>query len=165
MYLITDFSNMFKVITIEALTRKIAPFSRIQCLSTVVQTKTNERLHSFRTNEVSPLKHSTENLAQYYKLNTEVKKQLFSHGGFPKAYETQIKTFAETCIMVREPAINIMTCLNALDYEKPIVRFVMYGKKGNGKSLSLAHLIHYAFEAGFLLVHVPWVSVSNKIFI
>lgn len=30
------------------------------------------------------------------------------------------------------------------------------GANGTGKSLTLAHLIHYGSTAGFILVHVPW---------
>lgn len=30
------------------------------------------------------------------------------------------------------------------------------GENGSGKSLTLAHLLHYAHEQGFLIVHVPW---------
>jgi hypothetical protein len=30
------------------------------------------------------------------------------------------------------------------------------GESGCGKSLTLAHLLHYGFASGFLLVHVPW---------
>ncbi|XP_052739608.1 28S ribosomal protein S29, mitochondrial isoform X2 [Bicyclus anynana] len=32
------------------------------------------------------------------------------------------------------------------------------GEKGAGKSLTLAHLLHFAHEDGFLIVHIPWVS-------
>lgn len=30
------------------------------------------------------------------------------------------------------------------------------GEMGAGKSLTIAHLLHYAHENGFLIVHVPW---------
>lgn len=36
------------------------------------------------------------------------------------------------------------------------------GEKGTGKSITLAHLLHYAHEEGFLIVHVPWGEYYNK---
>lgn len=30
------------------------------------------------------------------------------------------------------------------------------GEMGAGKSLTMAHLLHYAHENNFLIVHVPW---------
>ena len=33
---------------------------------------------------------------------------------------------------------------------------ILDGKTGTGKSLSLAHILHYGINAGFVLVHVPW---------
>lgn len=38
------------------------------------------------------------------------------------------------------------------------------GANGTGKSLTLAHLIHYGSTAGFMLVHVPWGIETAKLF-
>lgn len=127
-------------------------------LSTAAEVQTTERLQIFRTLENDPRNHSNDHLGQFYRIPEDVKKQLFLHGGLPKTFETQSKTFNETCLMVREPAINILSCVKSLDYKKPCVRFVLYGQKGTGKSLTLAHILHYGFNTGHLLVHVPWVG-------
>jgi hypothetical protein len=37
-----------------------------------------------------------------------------------------------------------------------ITPLIADGKTGVGKSLSLAHIVHYGSSAGFVLVHVPW---------
>lgn len=112
----------------------------------------------FRSSELSPTNHSPNNIAQFYEISTETKKHLFQYGGLPKTFETQIKTFGECCIMIRPPALDIINNLKQLNYQKPAVRFVLYGKKGAGKSVTLAHVLHYASENNFLIVHVPWVS-------
>lgn len=122
------------------------------------QTNTAERLQSFRTSETNPVNHSSAQLGQFYTLPTDIKQQLFTFGGLPKSFETQAKTFNEACIMVREPAIDIINCIKTLDLTKPCVRFVLYGKMGTGKSLTMAHVLHYGFNTGFLLIHVPWVG-------
>lgn len=106
---------------------------------------------------------------------------LFKHGGLPKSFQTQTKTFAETCIMIRDPALEVIDILKKYDPSKPVFKFVLCtyffsfrqtraynytailihikiidGERGAGKSLILAHLIHYAHETGHLIVHVPW---------
>lgn len=42
------------------------------------------------------------------------------------------------------------------------------GEKGVGKSITMAHLLHYAHEQGYLIVHIPWgkfysyIIISNR---
>ncbi|KAF5282688.1 hypothetical protein FQA39_LY17495 [Lamprigera yunnana] len=128
----------------------------VQSLCT--QAQPLERLETFRTTENNPVNHSDDHTGQYYRITPKVKKQLYLYGGIPKSYEMQLTTFTESCLMIRQPSIDIIKYLKKIDYSNPVVRFVLYGKKGSGKSLSMAHLLHYAFEEGFLLVHVPWVG-------
>lgn len=116
----------------------------------------------FRTSENNPINHTKEHLAKFYEINSEVKMKLFKHGGFPKSYEKQIKTFSESCLMVRNPAIEVINYIKNTDFSKPIVRYVMYGDVGTGKSMTMAHLLHYGYESGYLLVHVPWIPYWYK---
>ncbi|CAH2102968.1 unnamed protein product [Euphydryas editha] len=113
---------------------------------------------TFRTTECSPSQHNENQIGLFYSLNNDLCKQLFAHGGLPKSYMKQTKTFTETTLMVRLPALEIMNCIKATDFDKPAIRYLLYGEIGAGKSLTLAHLLHYAYEDGYLIVHVPWVS-------
>lgn len=126
-------------------------------LSTAPETLQKED-DTFRTIENNPQNHTKEHLSKFYRISKEDKKKLFLHGGFPKSFQIHVKTFAENCIMVREPAIDIINCMKNIDYTKGIIKFVLYGKQGTGKSLTLAHILHYGHKAGFLIVHVPWVG-------
>lgn len=119
---------------------------------------TQERLQSFRTTEINPLNHTKDHLGQFYSINNEDKNQLFRYGGLTKAFDINTKTFNETCLMIRQPSVEIINCINSLDFSNPAVRFVLYGKKGNGKSSCLAHILHYALKKGFLIVHLPWLG-------
>ena len=56
----------------------------------------------------------------------------------------------ETAIMVRKPAIQIINCIKNSDLNKPAVRYVLYGRAGSGKSLTLAHLTHFGHQEGFI---------------
>ncbi|XP_062549219.1 small ribosomal subunit protein mS29 [Armigeres subalbatus] len=116
------------------------------------------KLDDFRTGETNPALHNKSHLSRFYTVPADVRKQIFSHGGFPKTFQKQIKTFNESCLMVREPAVELIDYMNRADYSRPANRFVLYGKDGVGKSIVLAHLLHYGYSQEFLLVHVPWVA-------
>ncbi|XP_049883807.1 28S ribosomal protein S29, mitochondrial [Pectinophora gossypiella] len=113
---------------------------------------------NFRTTEASPSQHNENQIGMFYTMQPDTCKQLFGHGGFPRSFMKQTKTFTEAAVMVRQPALDLIDCIKATDFDKPAIRYVLYGEKGTGKSLTLAHLLHYAHEQGFLIVHVPWVS-------
>lgn len=44
----------------------------------------------------------------------------------------------------------------------PDYTYKIDGEDGTGKSMTMAHLLHYAFEEKYLLVHVPWGKVIYK---
>lgn len=140
------------------LSRQFNKFPRVLCnFSTAAEPVQAVKLDHFRTNESTTSKHSAQQCGRFYRIPLEEKKQLFTHGGLPKSFEKQTKTFGETCIMVREPAIEIMDYIKSSDLSRPVNRYVLHGEDGCGKSLTLAHLLHYGLQNGFLLVHVPWV--------
>lgn len=145
---------MLNRLTCQLVQRRLPQISKLSTTTEPVHTQDD----IFRTLENNPINHSKEHLSKFYKISKETRKQLFLHGGLPKSFEIHIKTFAENCVMVREPAVDIINCLKNIDYSKGIVKFVLYGKKGSGKTLSLAHVLHYAHSEGFLIVHVPWVG-------
>lgn len=106
--------------------------------------------------ESNPSAQNHQEIGRYYRINQTLKKQLFALGGFPKTYEKQVKTFGEACVMIRKPALDVMNFIKSSDLSCPTVRYVLYGDNGVGKSLTLAHILHYGHENDFVLVHVPW---------
>lgn len=133
----------------------------VEAVNTVSETENSVRASlvptDYRTNELNTAAHSKVHDAKYYTIPVEVKKQLFGGGGLPRQFEQQVKTFAEVCLMVRQPALEVINYIQNTDFTKPAVRYVLYGENGVGKSLTMAHVIHYGHQNGFLLVHVPWV--------
>lgn len=115
------------------------------------------KIDQFRTAETNPSKLTAAQIGKFYRIDPAAKKQIFNFGGFPKSFEKQVKTFSESCLMVREPAVELISYINQTDFSKPATRYVLYGKDGAGKSLVLANLLHYGLINEFLLVHVPWV--------
>jgi len=121
------------------------------------------KLSDFRTLETDPRKHATQHIGRFYRVPDNVKKQIFAQGGLPREFERQTKTFAETCIMVRPPAVEIISYIEqTVNPSLPTARCVLYGPNGVGKSLTMAHLLHYGFVSGFILVHVPYAPYWYK---
>lgn len=116
-----------------------------------------EPLPIFRTSESNPTHHTQEHLNRFYTIPYEDKVSLFSHNCLPKEFSKQIKTFAECSLLVRQPAVEIISYLQNADYTRPANRYIVYGKLGTGKSLTLAHIVHYGFVNRKILVNIPWV--------
>lgn len=120
------------------------------------------RLEEFRTSENDPRNHTADHIGKYYTIDNEAKQALFKYGGITKTYEKQIKTFNETCLMVRSPAIEIINYIKNTDFSRPVNRYVLYGELGVGKSMTMAHVLHYGRVNDFLIVHVPWIPYWYK---
>ena len=67
--------------------------------------------------------------------------------------------------MVRDPAIQIINTVKNIDLEKPAVRFVLYGRTGCGKSITLAHVTHFGHNQGFITMTFSQVSRLRQRFI
>lgn len=47
-------------------------------------------INDFRTAETSPGQHTQDQLAKFYTINPELKKQIYQYGGLPKSFEKQV---------------------------------------------------------------------------
>ncbi|XP_012235590.1 small ribosomal subunit protein mS29 [Linepithema humile] len=126
--------------------------------STAVQVKDEQpsQVCSFRTTENNPVKHNVNHLARLYTIPTDIQEQIFLHGGLTRSFMKQVITFQECSILIRQPAVEIISYLHQADYTRPVNKYVLYGKHGTGKSISLAHILHYAFIEKYILVHIHW---------
>lgn len=120
----------------------------------------------FRTQENDPACQSKKDLAQYYTLPSAHIRTLFPHG-LPRRYQQQVKTFNEACMMVRQPALEVISYLKQTDFSKPPLRYLFYGEKGSGKTMSLCHTVHFCYTQGWLLLHIPdahrWVKNCKEL--
>uniref|UniRef100_A0A2K5K493 Small ribosomal subunit protein mS29 n=1 Tax=Colobus angolensis palliatus TaxID=336983 RepID=A0A2K5K493_COLAP len=66
-----------------------------------------------------------------------------------------VKTFSEACLMVRKPALELLHYLKNTNFAYPAVRYLLYGEKGTGKTLSLCHVIHFCAKQDWLILHIP----------
>lgn len=131
--------------------------SAIRLLSTQA-TDPGLKFDDFRTLESNPTNHTDVHLGRFYTVDPNVRKSVLHRTSMPKKFFEDVKTFAEMSLMVREPAVEVISYLNKTDYTKPVNRFVFYGELGAGKSVQLLHLLHYGYVNDFIIVHVPWVT-------
>uniref|UniRef100_A0A8P4KBT9 Small ribosomal subunit protein mS29 n=1 Tax=Dicentrarchus labrax TaxID=13489 RepID=A0A8P4KBT9_DICLA len=125
-----------------------------------------EPLSIFRTQENDPACQSEKHFGQYYTLPSAHVRTVFPHG-LPMRYKQQVKTFNEACMMVRPPALEVISSLKKTDNSKPAVRYLFYGLKGSGKTMTLCHTIHFCYTQGWLVLHVPdahlWVKNCKEL--
>lgn len=119
-----------------------------------------------RTQQNDPAFQSEKHIGQYYTVPSAHIHSLFPLG-LPRRYQRQIKTFNEACIMVRSPALEVISYLKKTDDRKPAVRYLFYGLKGSGKTMSLCHVVHFCYTQGWLVLHIPdahiWVKNCKEL--
>ncbi|XP_032116467.1 28S ribosomal protein S29, mitochondrial isoform X2 [Sapajus apella] len=119
-----------------------------------------------RTNENDPAKHGDQHEGQHYNISPQDLKTVFPHG-LPPRFVMQVKTFSEAYLMVRKPALELLHYLKNTNFAYPAVRYLLYGEKGTGKTLSLCHVIHFCAKQDWLILHVPdahlWVKNCREL--
>lgn len=69
--------------------------------------------------------------------------------------------------MIRQPALEVISYLKQLDFNKPAQRYVFYGTNGGGKTMSLSHAVHFCYIQGWLILHIPdahrWVKNCKEL--
>ncbi|XP_014233402.1 28S ribosomal protein S29, mitochondrial [Trichogramma pretiosum] len=137
---------------------KLLKLTNLRQSSTAAQAMpVHEDIHqSFRTREDNPEYHGMQHINRIYTIpNNDLK--MITCQGLITMYMKQFKTFAEASILVRKPAVEIISYLNQADYSKPVNKYVLYGEDGTGKTSTMLHTLHYAYTKGQIIVHVPWI--------
>lgn len=69
--------------------------------------------------------------------------------------------------MIRQPALEVISYLKQTDYNKPVQRYIFYGKNGSGKTMCLSHTVHFCYTQGWLVLHIPdahcWVKNCREL--
>ncbi|KAF4088412.1 hypothetical protein AMELA_G00081570 [Ameiurus melas] len=135
-------------------------------IAVAVDSDVSHRFSIFRISENDPACHTGQHAGQYYTLPSEHVRTMFPHG-LPSRFQMQIKTFNEACVMVRQPALELISYLKRADYSKPALRYLLYGETGCGKTMSLCHALHFCSSQGWLVLHIPdahlWVKNCSEL--
>ncbi|XP_078061815.1 small ribosomal subunit protein mS29 [Mustelus asterias] len=120
----------------------------------------------FRTSEMDPGLHTEQHVGLHYTIPTSDLKTILPHG-LTRRFQQQIKTFNEACVMIRQPALELLSYLRSANYSHPAIRYVIYGQKGCGKTLTLCNAVHYCAKRDWLILHIPnaylWVKHSKEL--
>lgn len=137
------------------------------------------------TNESDPRNHTEEHLGLYYRIPDEVFDRIFKLAGFLDAQNRFMSVVKDRSIMIRKPALDIISYLKRTDFSKPVNKYVICeyilkilfsvyfvffsslnllffhifysdGKNGLGKTYILNHVLHYAYLEQFVLIHLDW---------
>jgi len=60
--------------------------------------------------------------------------------------------------MIRRPALEIINYIKKSDLSKPAYRYVLYGRDGVGKSLTLSHIACYGHQEDFVVMNLAWIK-------
>jgi hypothetical protein len=95
--------------------------------STVAQVKDeqiNTQVCSFRTLECDPSNHNMDHFARIYTVPQDVQQQIFQYG-LPPPFKQYTTTFQECSILIRQPAIEIISYLKQADYTRPVNKYIL----------------------------------------
>ncbi|KAJ8682048.1 hypothetical protein QAD02_017840 [Eretmocerus hayati] len=110
---------------------------------------------TFRTKENNPLKHDMQHVGRFYTVPSDVAKVIYTQG-MPQLWHQQAQVFTEMSLLVRKPAVELLSYLTQTDYSKPVNKYVIYGDPGCGKSTTMLHLLHYGYKSKKIIVHVKF---------
>ncbi|KAI5722588.1 hypothetical protein M8J76_010671 [Diaphorina citri] len=138
--------------------RQLRQLNIVRHLSVAAPELKHTDLQVRRTKEVSPTKHSKQDLYKFYTLPDEVRSAIFELGGITRVFNEQTQIFNESSILIRNCMLELVGYLKSMtNFDRPSPRFVLYGEHGVGKSMALVYALQYAHENNYLLVHIPWV--------
>lgn len=133
--LIPEFSQRFpkevqrfskRVVITDSLLRRIhKTYSRKFGTAVKVKDEQATQVCSFRTTESNPVNHNADHIARLYTVPTDIHHQLFQYGGLPRLFIKQVTTFQECAILIRQPAIEIMSYLSQADHTRPVNKYVL----------------------------------------
>ena len=77
------------------------------------------------TNESDPRNHTEDHLGLYYRVPDEVFDRIFKLAGFQYAQSKFISVVKDHSIMIRKPALDIISYLKRTDFSKPANKYVI----------------------------------------
>lgn len=127
------------------------------------QAEPSQALALHRTTENDPRAHNTTHIGRYYTVDPTVprlfgkelapKETYYAPNYFgPRDWVDRCNKLEDTAIMVRDPAVQIINCIKNSDLSKPCNRYVLYGRLGCGKSITLSHILHFGHVDGWVVL-------------
>jgi len=109
----------------------------------------------FRTSKTDPATFNRDDVGLFYTISNDKFRQMFQLG-IDARFKNQIQATNEAAFMIREPFLEIRDLITSADVSLPSRRYLLQGKRGAGKTMTLNTLLHYAASQGWIVVQVPW---------
>lgn len=108
----------------------------------------------YMTSCSSPDQFSVADIGRLYRLPNEAVTSLGFQRLLPSNLIKQYDTLGELVTMIREPLIEVSTCMAAVRNSFPALRLVLWGSFGTGKSVTLNQAVHLAYAKNMVIVHL-----------
>lgn len=109
----------------------------------------------FRTSKTDPATFGRDDVGLFYTLSMDKFRQMFQMG-IEARFRNQIQSTNEAAFMIREPFFEIRDLMTSADVSMPTRRYLLLGKRGAGKTMTLNTVLHYAASQGWVVVQIPW---------
>ena len=113
-------------------------------------------IKKIRCEYANPADHSNKDEALFYKISQEVYQRMFlstfNNKAFPLNFQKLCDVFNERCLMIRKPGLELLNYLKVTNFKNAVNRYLIYGKSGCGKTLTLQYAVNYAICQGWLVL-------------
>ncbi|CAI5442508.1 unnamed protein product [Caenorhabditis angaria] len=89
-----------------------------------------------------------------YEIDRDATKQLNFRTHLPSGLRKQLDTIGELVTLVREPLLEVSSCMRAVDKTIPTLRLVLWGPFGTGKTVTLNQAVHHAYQNQWAIVNL-----------
>uniref|UniRef100_A0A8R1HP37 Small ribosomal subunit protein mS29 n=1 Tax=Caenorhabditis japonica TaxID=281687 RepID=A0A8R1HP37_CAEJA len=89
-----------------------------------------------------------------YEMEMPVAKQLNMRTHLPSSLSKQMGTLGEVVTLVREPIVEVASCMRAVNKTFPTLRLVLWGPFGTGKTVTLNQAVHHAYNNNWAIINL-----------
>ncbi|KRZ03226.1 28S ribosomal protein S29, mitochondrial [Trichinella zimbabwensis] len=97
-----------------------------------------------------------KNQSKWYRIDNSVYDALALEKALPLGYLKQVDTFSECQFILRSQLLDLVNCMSCMNPTAPVIRYVLFGKFGTGKTTTLCQALHWAYMNDFIVCHVPF---------
>jgi len=144
--------------------RQIRDFSILRRFATAASSSASNPapLVPYRTGS-DPNSFTQQHIGQWYTVPVAHLEKLSYKKSLPAHYARQVETLLECSIMIRRPFVDVLNCLRQHNPDTPVIRYVIYGAFGTGKSMTLWQAVHWAHANGWIVCFVPFARYWNRV--
>ncbi|VDN27683.1 unnamed protein product [Cylicostephanus goldi] len=103
----------------------------------------------------SPADFSVSDIGRLYEIPREAVNALGYQRLLPSNLIKQVDTLGELVTVIREPILEVSSCMSVVRPSFPALRMVLWGPFGTGKSVTLNQAVYLAYTQNMVIVQHP----------